>query len=217
MDNPYSLRLYHYWRSSSSWRVRWALQLKGIKCDYVPVNLLSDETENPEYLRKNPLGYVPVLEVIDAESPIRYLSESIAIIEWLEETYPTHSPSLFSGDSFQKARIRQLAEIINSGTQPLQNLNVSLFHSSHSEEQKKWNTHWIRRGMQAFEKLVQETSRLYSVGDTLTLADLFLIPQCYNALRNEISLSDYPVIEKIYQAALKTESCQDSAPDQFQI
>lgn len=208
-----SFRLYHYWRSSSSWRVRWAMTLKQIPCEFASVNLLSEETESPDYLKKNPLGFVPTLEVLNSKHPFRYLSESIAIIEWLDETYP--SPSLFSGDAFQKARIRQLAEIINSATQPLQNPNVTQFHSPHPKEQKKWNVHWIRKGLQAFETLTRETAGIYSVGDTITLADLFLIPQCYNAIRHEISLGDFPLLETIHSAAFKTEACQASAPERF--
>lgn len=208
------LKLYHYWRSSSSWRVRWAFALKNITCEFAAINLLSDEPESKEHLKRNPLGYVPVLEILDESSKVRFLGESIAIIEWAEETHP--KPSLFSGDFAQRARIRQLAEIINSGTQPLQNLNASYFHSSDPEEQKRWNRHWIRNGLQAYETLVQETAGIFSVGNSLSLADLFLIPQCYNAGRHEIPLDEFPTVAKIHAAALATESCQASSPERFQ-
>ena len=229
----YHFRLYHYWRSSSSWRVRWALALKKIPCEYVSVNLLSDETDGPEQRARNPFGYVPVLQIFDSSDSSsldgsatssstsgtskggkpRYLTESLAIIEWFEELFTT--PPLLSGDSYQKAKIRQLTETINSGTQPLQNPDVAQFHSSDPEQQKKWNLHWIRNGLGAYETLVQETAGKFSVGDALTLADLCLIPQCYNALRQGILLSEFPRIEKIYQASLLTESCKASAPDSF--
>jgi maleylacetoacetate isomerase len=208
------LKLYHYWRSSSSWRVRWALAIKGIPCEFAPVNLLSDEPESEAHIKRNPLGYVPVLELLDSKDPFRFLSESTAIIEWLEETHP--SPSLFSGNSLQRARIRQLAEVINSGTQPLQNLNVCQYHSTDSEEQKRWNRHWITHGLKAYETLVQETAGRFSVGDSITCADLFLIPQCYNARRHDVSLTEFPVIERIHEAALLTENCQASSPERFQ-
>ncbi len=234
MTNKFTL--YHYWRSSSSWRVRWALSLKKIPCEYVSVDLLSDETDSPEQRARNPLGYVPVLQILEAsggsnrpelkgpgDDPTdqihasngkpKYLTESLAIIEWLDELFPT--PSLLPGDSYQRAKIRQLAETINAGTQPIQNPTVALFHSSNPEEQKKWNLHWIRNGLTAYEFLIQETAGVFSVGDTLTLADLCLIPQIYNALRQGILLSEFPRIEKIYQAAILTESCQASAPDSF--
>ncbi|MEO5969668.1 MAG: maleylacetoacetate isomerase [Bdellovibrionia bacterium] len=210
-------RLYHYWRSSSSWRVRWALALKKIPCEYVSVNLLSDETDGPEQRARNPFGYVPVLQILDDSGdttgkPV-YLTESLAIIEWLEELVGT--PSVLPGSSYQKAKIRQLAETINAGTQPIQNPAVAQFYSSDAEQQKKWSLHWIRNGLAAYESLVQETPGVFSVGDTLTLADLCLIPQCYNALRQGVFLSEFPKIEKIYQSALLTESCQASAPDSF--
>lgn len=216
MTNKFTL--YHYWRSSSSWRVRWALSLKKIPCEYVSVDLLSDETDSSEQRARNPLGYVPVLQILEASGGLnrpesKYLTESLAIIEWLDELFPT--PSLLPGDSYQRAKIRQLAETINAGTQPIQNPTVALFHSSNPEEQKKWNLHWIRNGLAAYEFLVQETMGAFSVGDTLTLADLCLIPQIYNALRQGVVLSEFPRIEKIYQEALLTESCQASAPDSF--
>jgi maleylacetoacetate isomerase len=208
------LRLYHYWRSSSSWRVRWALTYKNIACEYVPVNLLSDEPESEAHLKRNPLGFIPVLEDLDHASPLRYLSESTAIIEFLEEIQP--EPRLLPKDPLQRARTRQLAEIINSGTQPLQNMNTFLLHSSDPEEQKRWNQHWIHRGLKAYETLVQETAGKFSMGDSLTYADLFLIPQCYNAKRFEVPLSQYPTVERIDSAALKTESYQKSCPEVFQ-
>jgi len=208
------LKLYHYWRSSSSWRVRWALALKNISCEFVAINLLSDEPESKEHLARNPLGYVPVLEVLTENSPYRFLGESVAILEWLEEASP--NPSLFPKSLLEKARVRQLAEIINSGTQPLQNLNVTYLHSHDPEEQKKWNRHWIRNGLHAYETLVRETAGKFSVGDQLSLSDLFLIPQCYNAGRHEIPLSEFPIIERIHTAAIATESCKASAPERFQ-
>ena len=207
------LRLYHYWRSSCSWRVRWALLIKGVPCEFESIDLLSDETDQPPQRARNPIGYVPVLELLNSQDPFRFIAESIAIIEWLEETIPT--PSLLPGTPLQRARIRQLAEIINSGTQPLQNLNVMARYSIDPTEQRKWNQHWIHQGLHAYEVLVTKTSGLYSIGDTLTLADLCLIPQCYNAIRYELGLSDFPVIEKIYSTALKTPSCQGSAPESF--
>lgn len=214
------LRLYHYWRSSSSWRVRWAFHLKKIECDFVAVDLLTGESETEEHRKRNPLGFVPVLEFLDPDrtkvagfSP-PFLAESFAILEWAEETHP--EPSLLPGAPIQRARIRQLAEVINSDTQPLQNLTAQLHHSSDPEEQKRWNRFWNERGLEAYEKLVSETAGKFSVGDTLTLADLFLIPQCYNAKRVDVSLSRYPHVSRIYEAALATESCRSSAPDRFQ-
>ena len=108
-----------------------------------------------------------------------------------------------------------MAELINAGIQPLQNPNVAHFHSPHPDQQKKWNQHWIKKGLTAYEKLAQETAGKFSMGNQITLADLFLIPQCYNAKRNDILLSQFPQIEKIYQAAMETEACKNSAPEKY--
>lgn len=214
MNDP-RLRLYHYWRSSSSWRVRWALELKNLPYQTVAINLLSDEAESPEHTKRNPLGFVPVLEFLDEkpESPFRFLAESIAIIELLDEWFPT--PPLIPSDRFLRARSRQLAEIINAGTQPLQNPNAAAFHSQDPKEQKRWNQHWIRKGLAAYETVVKQTSRLYSMGDEITLPDLYLIPQCYNASRFEVNLEEFPILNQIYTNSLKTDACQRSSPDRF--
>lgn len=206
-------KLYHYWRSSSSWRVRWALAHKSLHCEYLPVNLLSDDPDSPEHLARNPMGYVPALEIIDGGTTY-CLTESMAIIEWLEEKFP-RSP-LFPGDAFQRARIRQLCETINSGTQPLQNLNVLQHFSSDPEEQKKWAQYWIRKGLHAYEQLARGGAGRFSVGDTLTAADLFLIPQLYNARRQDVMAeAEFPLLAKVMENALQTPSAKASEPERF--
>ncbi|MEK6578714.1 MAG: maleylacetoacetate isomerase [Bdellovibrionota bacterium] len=207
------LKLYHYWRSSSSWRVRWALALKKIECEFIKINLLDDETQSAEHLKRNPLGYVPVLEFVGLNSPYPYLAESLAIIEWADETHP--HPKLLPGDALERGRIRQLSELINAGTQPIQNLNVTQHHSLDPDEQKKWNRFWIRNGLKAYEEVVVHTAKTYSTGNQITMADLALIPQCYNAARNDVSLDDFPTIKRINDAALLTEACNSSHPDRF--
>ncbi len=212
MSGP-QFKLYHYWRSSSSWRVRWALAIKGIKCELVPINLLTNESDQPDHLQRNPLGYVPVLEVLQKEKNSWLLTESTAILEFLEELYP--QPALITGDIYQRARIRQLAQIINSDTQPLQNPNVVEKFSTDPTQKLQWNQFWIRKGLQAYETVAQTSAGKFSIGDTVTLADLFLIPQCYNALRNEISLSEFPLLERIYSHSIGTLECKKSAPESF--
>ncbi|MGZ6371554.1 MAG: maleylacetoacetate isomerase, partial [Bdellovibrionota bacterium] len=192
------------------WRVHWAFALKGIACEFHAINLLTDEVDSPEHRKRNPMGFVPALEFVEEG---RCLGESIAIIEWAEETKP--EPSLLPGDAFTRARIRQLSEIVNAGTQPLQNLNAMHLHSPDPAEQKRWNQHWIRAGLGAYEALVKETAGNFSVGERITMADLFLIPQAYNAGRNDVPLTDYPTIARITQAALSTPACQASHPDRF--
>ncbi|MDO8527379.1 MAG: maleylacetoacetate isomerase [Deltaproteobacteria bacterium] len=207
------LKLYHYWRSSSSWRVRWAFAIKKMPCAFVAVDLLKGEQKGDAHLKRNPSGHVPVLEVEDGGKTF-FLTESLAIIEWMEEIQK--EPSLLPGNSFQRARIRALSEIVNSGTQPVQNLKVQKFHSSDPEKQKEWTRHWIREGLSAYENLVKETAGKFSVGDTVTMADLFLIPQCYNAKRFDVPLSEFSTIARIDAAAFQTSECQASAPDKFQ-
>lgn len=203
-----SFTLYHYWRSSSSWRVRWALELKGIKAQMVHVNLLDGESEREPHLSRHPLGYVPVLNVSG-----RNLVETVAIIEWLEENHP--SPRFYSGDSWQRAHIRALVEVINADTQPIQNLNVVDYHTTDANEKKRWIQHFIRHGLAAFQKLAQPHAGKFSVGNQVTAADLFLIPQCYNAIRYDVSLSEFPLLESIYAEAMKTSECQASAPEKY--
>jgi maleylacetoacetate isomerase len=205
-----NIELYHYWRSSASWRVRWALELKKVPHKKTVVNLLQGEEKNPDYLKRNPSGYLPCL-VVDGKP----MGESMAILEWLEETFP--QPSFFAGDSFQRAFIRQLAETVNSGTQPLQNLDVMKKVSPDAAAQKEWVRHWIIRGMEVYEKMIKPyEGKKFSVSDTPTLADLCLIPQCHAAVRFEVALEAYPRCKSIYENALATPECEASRPEKFQ-
>jgi maleylacetoacetate isomerase len=214
-----NLRLFHYWRSSSSWRVRWALAHKGISVEYVGVSLLDGESESTAHLARNPFGYVPVLEFVGEKNPARrYLTESLPIIEYLEEISPAHP--VLPKDSRERAYVRSLAEAINAGTQPVQNLTTQIFLApdsdpAHAEKRKLWAQHWIRRGFEAYEALVQERAGMFSFADSLTLADFCLIPQCYNAIRNDVSFAEYPTIARIYKNAVETESYRTSEPEQF--
>lgn len=207
-------KLYHYWRSSCSWRVRFAFAHKGISAEWIAVDLLQGQSDQAAHLARNPMGYVPVLEVPDpAGGPARYLAESLAIIEYAEETHAENS--LLPGDAWQRGRIRQLAEHINAGIQPLVNLGVGKHHTSDPAQEKKWNQHWIRHGLQAYETIVRQTAGRFSVGDTLTLADICLIPQCYSAARFDIDLTDYPTIARVQSEALQLEAAHASHPDRF--
>ena len=207
-----TLRLYHYWRSSSSWRVRWALDYKNISYQKVAINLLNQESESDSHLERNPSAQVPTLEFLSA-APIRFLSESVAIIEWLESSHP--EPALLPTDPYLRARCRELTEMINSGTQPLQNLGVAQHHSPQIDEQKAWNQYWIRSGLRNYEAVVGESAGRLSLGDQLSAADLFLIPQCYNAIRFNIPLSEFPTIQRIHDYAMALPSCVSSHPDQY--
>ncbi len=200
--------LYHYWRSSSSWRVRWGLELKNTKYESVHVDLLNGESESPAHLKRNPLGYVPVLN-IDGQN----LIESVSILEWLEERNPT--PPLFPKDSFLKAHARTLVEIINADTQPVQNLTTLDKYSDDPEKRKEWMKFFISRGLAAYEKLIQPLAGAFSIGNEISMPDLFLIPQVYNAKRNDLDMTPYPLIDKIYNRSLELDSCKNSHPEKF--
>lgn len=208
------LRLFHYWRSTSSWRVRFAFAAKQIEAEYVAINLLEGESDTPEHLARNPMGYVPVLELPNAQpGKPRYLGESVAILEWAEETFRAHP--LLPSDPALRARTRQLVELINAGTQPLVNLGVAAQHSTDEAAQKAWNQHWIRKGLEAYELLVRETAGTFSIGNALTLADICLLPQLYGAGRNDVTFEAYPTIARIHAEAVKHPAYLSSHPDRY--
>ncbi|MGE0615557.1 MAG: maleylacetoacetate isomerase [Bacteriovoracia bacterium] len=213
---PPRLRLHHYWRSSCSWRVRWAFLHKGLPLPELNhIDLLKGEQKAAENLARNPLGSVPTLEFLGENNPDRrFLTQSLAIIDWLEENHPT-SP-LYPTDSYLKGRVRALALTIVADTQPIQNLNVMRRHSSDEVEQGKWAQQWNEAGLAAFEKLCAPIAGKHAVGDHVTMADLALIPQCYNALRRGLKLEAFPCVFRAYQNALATTPCSRSAPEKFQ-
>jgi len=214
MEETTRFKLYHYWRSSSSWRVRWALAHKGIESDFVAINLLSDEPESPAHRARNPMGFVPVLEVPNPSGSPIYLGESLAIIEWLEEMQPR--PSLLPRDPLLRARVRQLSEIVNAGIQPLQNLGPQFMYSDDPEKRKTWCRHWIEAGMTAYEAICKDTAGRFSVGDSVSMADLCLVPQCYSARRYDIDLNQWPTLARVEAECLKVDACKQTAPEKFQ-
>ena len=209
-DSAPSLTLYHYWRSSCSWRVRWALAIKGVDYQSIPVNILSGEHRQPEYLAKNPSGFLPAL-MIDGHC----YGESLALIDWLEETYP--NPPLYPARPEGRLRVRQLALTIATGTQPLQNPALLQHFVAVESERQGHMQHFIRRGLRVYETLLgQGRPGLYSEGDQVTVADLCLIPQVYNALRFAVSLEAIPLVQAIYQRCRLLPECQLAAPEQHQ-
>ncbi len=208
------LVLHHYWRSSSSWRVRWALEHKGVAYRGNVVDLLKGEQGAAEFKQSSPLGVVPCL-VVDG----RALTESVAILEWLEEAFP--EKPLLPKDPWKRARVRQLVEFVNAGTQPLQNLGVMRHHSTDLEQQKVWARHWIVRGLAALEHELEVVAAegsggKFAVGDELTWVELFVTPQLYNARRFSVDLTQLPRLSAVDAAALATESGLASHPDRFQ-
>lgn len=199
-----AIKLYHYWRSSCSWRVRWAMSHKQIQYQEVIVNLLKGEQNSPSYLKINPTGSVPCIETGSTR-----LSESMAIIEWLEETYP--QKPLLPLNSRERSLAREYAGIIQS-TQAVQNLRVMKRHSSNRMLQARWARSAISEGLTAFETRLRSTAGTYCLGGNVTIADLFLIPQIYNAYRFQVDMSQYPICERIYRTCLLRPDCDQAAP-----
>ncbi|WP_323771828.1 maleylacetoacetate isomerase [Antarctobacter sp.] len=194
-----TLRLHNFFRSSTSTRLRAALNLKGLDYGYVPYALRAGETRRPGYLTKHPQGLVPALELDDGT----VLIQSLAIIEWLEETHP--EPALLPADPLGRARVRGLAQMIACEIHPLNNLRV-LFRlrdqfGADEAAQKDWFIHWVRTTFDAFEQALQDpqTGR-YCHGDTPGLADLCLYAQVWNNRRFDIPLADWPTIARIFAA-----------------
>jgi len=184
-----TMTLHGYWRSSASYRVRLAANLKGLAYDQVSYDLRQGEQRTPALRRMTPLGLVPVLEV-DRDS----LTQSLAILEWLEEVYPT--PPLLPADATPRAVVRAMASMIACDIHPLNNLRVlqALRRDLGASEQavQDWIARWIRDGVAALERMVRSHGRGFCFGDTPTMADCCLVPQIYNARRFNVDLADFP-------------------------
>ncbi|XP_065694178.1 maleylacetoacetate isomerase isoform X2 [Patagioenas fasciata] len=196
--------LYSYFRSSCSWRVRIALALKGIAYDVVPVNLLKDGGQqfSAEFKAANPMQQVPVLK-IDGIT----LSQSLAIIHYLEDTHP--NPRLLPQDPKKRAQVRMIADHIAAGIQPIQNLSIL---NKIGEKKMEWAQNCITSGFQALEQILQDTAGRYCVGDEVSMADLCLVPQVANAERYKVDMGPYPTITRINKALLELEAFKVSHP-----
>ncbi len=207
------MRLFSYFRSSASFRVRIALKLKGLDYDYVPVHLVRGGGEQfaPEYRALSPAGLVPAL---DDDGAI--LTQSLAIIEYLEEKYPL--PALLPADANGRARVRALALSIACEIHPLNNLRVLGYLSKTlgvSEDQKNaWYRHWVELGLTAVEDQLTTDPRTgtYCHGETPGMADVLLVPQIFNAQRFNCRLDHVPTVMRMHEACLKLPAFADSAP-----
>ena len=197
--------LFHYWRSSCSWRLRWALNIKNISYKSTPVNLLKGEQNEAWFKQKNPSGTVPSLVVGS-----KVFTESLAAIEWLDETV-AHNPLLPSNPD-DRARARELAYATAMSIQPIQNLKVMKHVAQDQSKRIAFAHHWISQGLEPLEKKLQPTAGTYSIGGHITIADLCLVPQVYNALRFNVDMTKFPTIMSIYNNCLKTKECESAAP-----
>ena len=209
------LKLYSYWRSSAAYRVRIALNLKGLEYDIEPVHLVRDggEQHRPEYRKVNPQELVPVL--IDGRRVIR---QSNAIIEYLDETYDGEM-KLLPTIARDRARVRALALIVACDIHPLNNTRVMRFLENEfclSEEQRsRWMRRWIEEGFQSFEELIagHPSTGQFCEGDAPTIADICLVPQVYNARRFLIDMTPFPTIERIVAACLELNAFEAARPE----
>jgi maleylpyruvate isomerase len=204
------MKLHGYFRSSASYRVRIALNLKGLSAQHLPHHLRKGEQRAPDYLRLNPQGLVPTLE--DDGGAI--LTQSLAIIEWLEETHP--EPPLLPKDPLRRAKIRAFAQVLGCDTHPVQNLKVlaRLRQLGLPEEQvTEWAAWANREGLAACEALLADEPGPFCYGTTPTLADLCLVPQLGNARRFGVDVAAYPRLLQADVAARAMQAFADAAPE----
>lgn len=187
--------------------MRIALAVKGVRHTIVPVNLLTGAQREETYGEVNKMQQVPTLEVDDLR-----LSQSLAILHWLETQYP--EPSLIPSDPRKSAKMYEICEIINSGIHPLQNLSVLNSIEKLGGNKDAWAVEVMTKGFRALETLLTETAGRYCVGDQLTWADACLLPQVYNARRRNMDLTPYPTIVRLEGELNALETIAPAKPDQ---
>ena len=208
------MKLYSYWRSSAAYRVRIALNLKGLDYEIAPVHMLRDggEQRQAEYLAVNPQGLIPTLE----DGGLK-LGQSLAIMDYLEAKHP--EPALYPQALEERALAQQLALTIACDIHPLNNLRALKYLKNdlgvEDEARDAWYRHWIRAGFAAMETLLRERGWQgpYCLGQQVTIADACLAPQMYNARRFETPLDDFPILNKIDAACLELPAFQQAAPE----
>lgn len=203
------MKLYSYFRSSAAYRVRIALNLKGIDYDLLPVNLVQGDHQSAEYRAINPQGLVPSLELASGE----YLTQSPAILEWIEEIYP--EPPLYPQDPVQRARVRATCMSIGCDIHPINNLRVLKYLSNNlgvSDQAKtEWYHHWIALGFAAIEETVKGP---FCNGNEPSMADVYLVPQVYNALRFKLDMSGFPKILSAFNHCQEHPAFKAAHPEQ---
>lgn len=205
------MKLYDYFRSSAAYRVRIAMNLKGLTADREFIHLRKGDQRGEAYRAINPQKLVPTL--IDGDVT---LAQSLAIIEYLNETKA--GPALLPSDPVGRARVRQLAQIIACDIHPINNLRILGYLTGKlglSEEQRdEWYRHWVKEGFEALETLLQDKATgLFCHGDQPTLADICLVPQVFNGLRFKVDMAPYPVINRIYAQCNTLEAFAEAKPD----
>jgi maleylacetoacetate isomerase len=207
-------KLYDYYRSSASFRVRVCLNLKNIKYKSIAINLLTQQsTEFEEYTKINQQALVPSLELPDGT----IISQSLNIIDFIDNFHP--KPAIYLKDAIQNSRIKQIAYAVCCDIHPLNNLRVLNYLNktlNHDDEIKnRWYKHWVIEGFYAIESWLQkfDCNGVFCIGENITLADICLIPQVYNAERFNISLDNFPLIRQVYDNCLNIEAFKLAHPD----
>lgn len=207
------MKLYGYWRSGTSYRVRLALALKGIEVETIPVNLRAGAHHEDSYKVENPQGMVPTLVLEDGTR----LGQSPAIIDYLEDVFP--EPPLLPRDPKDRAHVRHLAFIVGCDIHPLNNLRILKYVKNDldqpQEEVDKWISRWITDGFTAFETLLEADDQRgeFCFGGKPGLAECYLLPQIYSARRFGVPLGAFPEILKVETAAMKLEAVQKAVPE----
>lgn len=204
------LVLHNYWRSSASHRVRIGLGLKQLAYEYVAVNILHGGQHADAYRARNPLAQVPTLEITEDDGTVTALAQSLPILEYLDERWPT--PAILPADLVQRARARQLAEIINAGIQPLQNLTTTKRVKQLGGDPAAWVKPFIADGLAAFARAAADVRGQFCVGDAPTIADCCLVPQLASARRFGVDLV-HPELLAIEERCLALPAFQAAAPD----
>ena len=211
------LALHNYWRSSASYRVRIALGLKGLAYDYVAVNILRGGADgrggqhDPAYRELNPMGQVPTLAITEDDGGEHRLVQSLAILEYLDERWP--EPPLLPAGREARAQARALAEIVNAGIQPLQNLTVLRKVKALGGDDKAWTLEFIRAGLAAFDAQAAASAGTFCVGDRPSIADCCLVPQLYAARRFGVDPAEWPRLAAIGDACAALPAFAAAHPD----
>jgi maleylacetoacetate isomerase len=204
------MEIFTYFRSTASYRVRLALSYKNLAYKPHYINLRTNE-QNQQYKETNPFGLVPTLTT---EQGIIF--QSLAIIEYLERTHPT--PSLWLNNPFLQAQAMSIAQAICCDIHPLNNLRILKYLERNlglSEEQKTdWYQHWIHEGFKPLEKQLSQMARNFCIGDNLSIADICLVPQVYNANRFNVNLSAYPTIKRVNEYVLAQPWIRTTTPEE---
>jgi maleylacetoacetate isomerase len=206
------MKLYGFFRSSAAFRTRIALNLKGLEYEQVSLVLRRGDQRQPDYLEKNPLGLVPTLE-----EDGQFLIQSLAIIEYLDETHP--EPPFLPGHPVDRARVRALAYAVACDIHPIDNLRVLKYLSKplgHDEETiETWFNHWITLGFEGMERIMARDGQTgdFCHGDEPSLADICLVPQVFNSMRYNLDLGPYPTIRRVFDNCMKLEAFDKARPE----